>query len=677
MADMDLDDLDGPSKVPSRTSRFAPKNSKLKPQPGVKLKSEPVSTEQQAQEFNSAPLKKEEPDSHRMAPDSVPAKSEYESKSSIAVNETEPMEVEGKPEGEDAEDDAETVVREIDVFFTPYIDSKTQLYVLQYPLRPRWRPYELDERCQEVRVKPRSAEVEIDLSLDVDSQNYDAGANTRARMTKQTLSSSMSASHSIGYAVGLLKGNKLHINPLKAVVQLRPSMEHFKAEELKDEKSAGPSRKLNKLPMNSNEQNSDLGENWVPLKYHSSISDYSALYLEKMAVDQSSSIQFSMSPYDYVSSLCPGASNDDNKPRGLARRHLISLPLEERYKALLREGPQANRFDTLKHYAENESTEDILVMLQKFAHLVQGLWVPKTSLVFGGHSGIEGLARDYMLLLFSKSPVISCELLNNLGPLGKAMKGMLSSLAVERPSLNDWKFKEPMDRSFMKLYPHVVKRQEQAWEDIEKRLTEHIGRSGRIPLVSKNFLRPDMAQMSGASINAGKVSARSSNGAVSKTPLSNETREVLQKGLQKLFQTNNVCSFQQICHRLRDMAVSVAGPAKGEHKKAVLVAAANGVDVPQEELHEIISQFATNIHGVYVSKSSSDHPQYDPLRKIVIDLLIAEGPNAKLKKAAIVEAAKIQLSRDITPIEYQKVLNELCISQGSAWVLKRGDGNLK
>lgn len=34
---------------------------------------------------------------------------------------------------------------------------------------------------------------------------------------------------------------------------------------------------------------------------------------------------------------------------------------------------------------------------------------------------------------------------------------------------------------------------------------------------------------------------------------------------------------------------------------------------------------------------------------------MAEGSNAKLKKASIVEAAKLQLGRDVTTVEFQKV----------------------
>lgn len=129
------------------------------------------------------------------------------------------------------------------------------------------------------------------------------------------------------------------------------------------------------------------------------------------------------------------------------------------------------------------------------------------------------------------------------------------------------------------------------------------------------------------------------------------------------------------------MAVSESSRPKGFAREAV--AAANGVDAPPEELQAIISQVAINIHGVYVLKSSPDHPQYDQFRlfltldcslfflqiylvsawsrlvffcrKVVIDLFIAEGPNAKLKKASMIEAAKLQLKRDINSIEYQKV----------------------
>lgn len=42
-------------------------------------------------------------------------------------------------------------------------------------------------------------------------------------------------------------------------------------------------------------------------------------------------------------------------------------------------------------------------------------------------------------------------------------------------------------------------------------------------------------------------------------------------------------------------------------------------------------------------------------RDVVIDMLRGSGPNAKLKKAEILEAAKRKLKRDVTNNEYTKV----------------------
>lgn len=42
-----------------------------------------------------------------------------------------------------------------------------------------------------------------------------------------------------------------------------------------------------------------ISQSWVPLKYHSSESDFSARYLQKMVAEDNSPIQFLMSPYAF------------------------------------------------------------------------------------------------------------------------------------------------------------------------------------------------------------------------------------------------------------------------------------------------------------------------------------------------------------------------------------------
>lgn len=297
--DMDLDDLDGPTQAPSRPTRFAPKNSKFKPKPKTEQLAPPQSQELDSNSIHLS-AKEELLDSETPSFDSsrIP-KVENESlcpSSSATVangNGTVNLDTEFKPEDDEPKEDLmeednhheeeeDHVVREIDVFFTPSMDSNTQLYVLQYPLKPCWRPYEIDERCEEVRVKPTTSEIEIDLSVDVDSKNYDPDPDNGIRMTKQILSSSWKPPHRSGYAVGVLIGNKLHLNPIQAVVQLRPSMQHFRS---------GGSRKQNKQPGDLNEPHE---ESWVPLKYHGAKSDASSRYLHKMVAEEGSNMQFLM-----------------------------------------------------------------------------------------------------------------------------------------------------------------------------------------------------------------------------------------------------------------------------------------------------------------------------------------------------------------------------------------------
>ncbi|KAG6767963.1 hypothetical protein POTOM_026855 [Populus tomentosa] len=696
---MDLDGLDEPSKVRKPPSRFAPTSKK--PQPKSKPKPKPEPQE-------SVPVApKPDPSVSNTAEDAKPkiddtlsktetgvsngnVKMEIDAKEErgAAVKENDPMDVDKE------EDEDDVVVREIDVYYTPSVDPNTQLYVMQYPLRPCWRPYELDERCKEVRVKPESTEVEVDLSID-DTKNFDPDIASRLNMKKQTLSSSWSPPPATGYAVGVLIGNKLHLNPIHAVVQLRPSMDYLSSGNSKGKKNAtsgedsnegkplGLPKKQSKQMSSGNEQKPDVEESWIPLKYHGSKSDLSARYLQNMVAPESSTIEFAMSPYDYMSSLCPGISNNNIKLNGPSRRVLLSLPLEERIKRLFLEvcsdsilyiyfqlydivmlwklvpanvcgrilivlGPPIHRFAALRHLIPNDTIEDLLIVLQEYGQLVQGLWVPKTSLLFPNPKPTEKVklaARDYILLLFSKSLVVTPSELNvPMKPL--ILKSFLNIFAVERPSFKDWKFKENVDTLFVELYPDIVRKQEQAWEVMGKNISAAFDRAGKS--VSKNVITKP------------------------KKTMTDETREALRKALPKVLQTHKVCSFQMICQGLRQLAISQSTLPKADPR--IAVAAASGAEAPPEELQEVISEVATNIHGFYVLKSSPEHPDFDPLRKVVIGLFLARGPNANIKKSEVQAAARLELKREPSNSEYIKVMTDLCESKGSAWVLKSGDG---
>ncbi|XP_057773124.1 uncharacterized protein LOC130992489 [Salvia miltiorrhiza] len=680
--DMDLDDFDdGPKQGPTRASRFAPKGSKFQPKPKPKPKTEPPSS---SASLSLPAPKKEEVD---VKPEIKPEHENGAVAMDVELNLSEKeMEVAGESvdtELADGDGDEDEVVREIDVYFAPSVDPETRLYLFQYPLRPLWRPYELDDRCEEVRVKPTSAEVEVDLAIDVDSKNYDADADPRLKMKKQTLAPSWKPPQTNGYTVGVLNGNKLHLNPIHAAVQLRPSMSHLdeteskkktgvsknvedavKSEVQQEAKPSGMSKKQ-KAP----EQTKDSVESWIPLKYHSVRSGITAGYLQKLIAREGSQISFSMSSDDYLNSLCPGISGDSLSSKVPPRRSLLAKPLKERFKTWLLEGSPLHRFDTLKYLAPDEPIEEVLAVLQELAVLVQGLWVPRTSLVCGTE-GVNVLARNFVLLLFSKDVIIKDSQIPKSPLLSKAMKEVLHGLATKRPIFKDWKLKELPDLNFIKLYPAVVKKQQEQWDKEEMFIGDRFsgGRNGPVVKTSKSNTPANLVGSKGSN----KLAAGTSSGSTPRNVMSEEVREALRKALQKLFKTTKTCSYQQISQRLRDMAVSESARSKGFAKEAV--AAANSIDAFPDELQAIINEVAVNIHGICVPKSSPDHPEYDDLRKLVIDLFLGEGPNAKLKKAQIAEAAK-QKHMDMSEAAYKKVLHEFCESNGSAWILKSANSN--
>lgn len=150
---------------------------------------------------------------------------------------------------------------------------------------------------------------------------------------------------------------------------------------------------------------------------------------------------------------------------------------------------------------------------------MQGLWVPKTTFLFPNPKANERstlAARDYILILFSKSLLISSEQLNVPLKL-PLLKSFLNIFAVERPSFKDWKFKELTDTSFIELYPDVVRKQEKAWEVMEKNIYDGFSRAGKSG--PKNLItRP-------------------------KKTITDETRAALRKALPKFFQNHKVCRY--------------------------------------------------------------------------------------------------------------------------------------
>lgn len=101
---------------------------------------------------------------------------------------------------------------------------------MQYPLRPCDRPYDIAS-VNSVRYKPRSGKLEIELPNTGEAanpRNVDSEATPNLRVDTRVLVSTESPVHA-GYCVAQMRDGALHLTPVDAAFQMRPSLAHLDA----------------------------------------------------------------------------------------------------------------------------------------------------------------------------------------------------------------------------------------------------------------------------------------------------------------------------------------------------------------------------------------------------------------------------------------------------------------
>ena len=86
-------------------------------------------------------------------------------------------EMEAKTDTKMDEDDE--IVGEFDVFISQQMPN--QLYLLQYPLRPSWRPYDL-EQLKTIRMKKPLHKMEMDFRINTKGENYNKEWKDKVRV---------------------------------------------------------------------------------------------------------------------------------------------------------------------------------------------------------------------------------------------------------------------------------------------------------------------------------------------------------------------------------------------------------------------------------------------------------------------------------------------------------------
>eukprot|EP00742_Colponemidia_sp_Colp-10_P003579 GILJ01003811.1.p1 GENE.GILJ01003811.1~~GILJ01003811.1.p1 ORF type:complete len:258 (+),score=48.46 GILJ01003811.1:38-811(+) len=123
-------------------------------------------------------------------------------------------------------DDGDEIVRELDVYVSSNLIE--QLYLLQFPLRPLYRPYGDQGALSEVRLRPVQQRLEMDYQINAMKATHDEDT-AEYKTSKQTLKSTLVPPRT-NYAVAVLRGDTLHLSAIDSTVQLKPSFGYIDSE---------------------------------------------------------------------------------------------------------------------------------------------------------------------------------------------------------------------------------------------------------------------------------------------------------------------------------------------------------------------------------------------------------------------------------------------------------------
>ena len=275
-------------------------------------------------------------------------------------------------------------------------DSNKELFLIQYPTRLPWRPFDLSY-VNDIRYKPEQKGIEMDVTI---PQEYIDEESTY-KISSQTYNSITTEIRS-NYGVGFLKEIKkqpiLVLFPVSHVSQMRPQFNYIETdiketkkenETVKEENkkriavSAAPTKKQKDLE----QLKKDEAEEAIKMKLYDTTSNETINIIENMIKNTKGKIEWETNINDYINKLAP-----------LIEEETVILPNRDRIIDTLKIG----KIMKLKRIVDLLNVKEDIVMgwLSELCYSVKGSLVLKTDFIpeIGER---ENCVREYILSLLT------------------------------------------------------------------------------------------------------------------------------------------------------------------------------------------------------------------------------------------------------------------------------------
>ncbi|KAL4139311.1 hypothetical protein PRIC2_002808 [Phytophthora ramorum] len=393
--------------------------------------------------------------------------------------------------------DDDPVVREIPVHLAD--ELRHSLYLVQFPLRPTYRP--MPEPPRRARVKPNNQLMQLDFPVDQRSEHFDQDAEEYLKQKHLRLQSS-SVPALTNYAVGVFRQGQLHLTPLSSVMQMRPSLSHIddavneEEEDMEvEEKVEAPAAEMKEVQFQFKKKQSERAlsaiqnsyaykkqqidaENWIELQVQDKSSSGADDEFENLFSEKEEEVVSSMTPDEYIKAMQyramasvdnPAApsnpaqtdeEDEEQKDEAMepAKGHLLE-GVNAKYSDVLRllATDQILHFDTLAKLLSSRSEEEVLDALKHVAVHVRGRLLPSSALICRGEATVR--ARDSIIKALAKTPsgVSRMDLVEKFSLDADVAKTILSEFAVLEPESRKWSFRLGPDDAFTKRFPAAAK----------------------------------------------------------------------------------------------------------------------------------------------------------------------------------------------------------------------------
>eukprot|EP01104_Vermistella_antarctica_P004195 TRINITY_DN14696_c0_g1_i1.p1 TRINITY_DN14696_c0_g1~~TRINITY_DN14696_c0_g1_i1.p1 ORF type:complete len:641 (+),score=155.51 TRINITY_DN14696_c0_g1_i1:303-2225(+) len=631
------------------------------------------------------------------------------------MSETDKMEVDLDDEGHDLEDDPDhdPVVKAVDVFLAR--DLETSIQLVQFPLRPTWRPYD-GELLTKTMIKPGQEKLHIEYAISPQTklrEKLDDDPDAVDYSSSKFVLTSAAVPLKTNYGIAYFKDGQLHITPLPdshSVLQMRPSFSYIdEADTIKKEEKLRNAAEEDEVDedeeddeMDTNQRiqvrfkrketdralarrqqshtflkEQEMNEEWTDLTYYSSEAPETESMREKLRThDENLPLEFRMNRTDYLEMLNPApeeAWDAGTGPSGVATPDVIladgtlslaklkKLPLPGRVEAIMRSA-FVLRFSRVCQIAMGDGVtrskeKEVLECLERVAVLVQGCWVVKGRLAYDTPSDVDAFDGLLHLLTLRRS-VNRNEFTGKYKVMPEIAYEMLSHVAICRPS-RVWEFKLPVDGSFLDRYPDVANRYQEYWRDMDRR---HDVESAQTASVGA----PERFLGGSAQVRRRGESSSSSSTTTTTSSLSAVKADDVRAVLMDLFLLHGVCNVDFLLNR-------VNGRASGSGHLGLDMSWWE--NVTKAQIEGVLNGLARCVHGAYLLETlSHPTPHFDKCRDVAIQTF-ADKSDGRLKKADITKAIEAELSMNIPQGLYSKIMKELAQAAGGGWwQFKSGDG---